>query len=203
MMNSGYQVSSKNQSTHGETMSDKITNIDKQAPTGASGKDSMQEQLPKGDAMERFVRVFEASIRRWELVIYPAMLGFVVLASYGFFLIYTLSKDISIMAAGMDPELGKNLSQISESVIYLSENMRTMTRRVYHMSESVETMTGRMETLEYLEPMLTNMHGMNLSMESMDQNMRTMNLSIDAMRYHMDDMSHSMQSMDGLNNIMP
>ena len=34
--------------------------------------------------------------------------------------------------------MGKHLSHISESVIYLSENVRTMTRRVYHMSESVE-----------------------------------------------------------------
>jgi len=153
--------------------------------------------------MDRFVRVFEASVRRWELVIYPAMLGFVVLASYGFFLIYTLSKDISTMAQGMDPELGKHLSHISESVIYLSENMRTMTRRVYHMSESVETMAGRMETLEYLEPMLANMQGMNLSMEAMSQNMHTMNISIDGMRYDMGDMSHSLQPMDRMNNILP
>ena len=184
-------------------MSDKIINTDKRTVTATPGKDSKREPLPEGDAMARFVRVFEASVRRWEIVIYPAMLGFVVLASYGFFLIYTLSKDISVMAKGMDPELGKNLSQISESVIYLSENMRTMTRRVYHMSESVETMADRMEALEYLEPMLDNMRGMNLSMEGMDYNMRTMNLSIDAMRHEMDDMNHSMQSMDRINDIMP
>jgi len=183
-------------------MSDKITNLDKQTSAGSAGKDFTRELFPKGNAMDRFVNVFEASVRRWEMVIYPAMLGFVVLAGYGFFLIYTLSKDISTMAQGMDPELGKNLSQISESVIYLSENMRTMTRRVYHMSESVETMSGRMEALEYLEPMLTNMHDMNLSMEGMNQNMHTMNLNIDAMRYDMDDMRHSMQSMDRMNNFM-
>lgn len=196
-------MSSKNQPPDDETMSDNITNTDKQTVAGTPGKDAIREHLPESDAMDRFVKVFEASVRRWEMVIYPAMLGFVVLASYGFFLIYTLSKDISMMAAGMDPQLGKNLSQISESVIYLSENMRTMTRRVYHMSESVETMAGRMEALEHLEPMLTNMRGMNLSMEGMDRNMRTMNLSIDAMRYDMDDMNYSMQSMDRMNDIMP
>jgi hypothetical protein len=173
-----------------------------QAAAGAAGKDSTRELFPEGDAMDRFVSVFEASARRWELVIYPAMLAFVVLAGYGFFLIYTLSKDISTMAQGMDPELGKHLGHISESVIYLSENMRTMTRRVYHMSESVEIMSDRMEALEYLEPMLTNMHGMNLSMEGMNQDMLTMNLNIDAMRYDMSDMNHSMQPMDRMNDIM-
>ena len=184
-------------------MTEKITNSDKQGSAEAAGKDSPRELFPEGDAMDRFVRVFEASARRWELVVYPAMLAFVVLAAYGFFLIYTLSKDIHTLASGMDPDMAKNLSHISESVIYLSENVRTMTRRVYHMSESVETMADRMEALEYLEPMLTNMHGMNLSMESMNQNMHTMNLNIDAMRYDMGDMSHSMKPMKRMNNFMP
>ena len=61
-------------------MSDKITNVDKQASAGAAGKDSTRELFPEGNAMDRFVSVFEASARRWELVIYPAMLAFVVLA---------------------------------------------------------------------------------------------------------------------------
>ena len=153
--------------------------------------------------MDRFVRVFEASARRWELIVYPAMLAFVVLAAYGFFLIYTLSKDINTLAKGMDPDMGEHLSHISESVIYLSENVRTMTRRVYHMSESVETMADRMTALEHLEPMLVNMHGMNLSMEGMNQNMRTMTLTGDAIRYEMGDMSNSMRPMGRMNSIMP
>ena len=58
--------------------------------------------------MDRFVRSFEKSARRWELIIYPAMLAFVILAAYGFFLIYTLSKDVHFLASSMDPELGKH-----------------------------------------------------------------------------------------------
>jgi hypothetical protein len=174
-----------------------------QAAAGAPGKDSTRELFPEGDAMDRFVSVFESSARRWELVIYPAMLAFVVLAGYGFFLIYTLSKDISTLAQGMDPEMGKHLSHISESVIYLSENVRTMTRRVYSMSESVETMADRMESLEYMEPMLASMTGMNRSMESMNHHMGAMNVSIDSMRYEMGDMSHSMRPMGRMNSIMP
>ena len=184
-------------------MSEKITNIDKQDAAKPAGKGSPRELFPEGDAMDRFVRVFETSARRWELVIYPAMMAFVVLAGYGFFLIYTLSKDIHTLASGMDPEMAKNLSHISESVIYLSENVRTMTRRVYHMSESVETMADRMTALEFLEPMLGNMHSMSTSMEGMNRNMGTMTLSMDAMRYDMGDMSHSMRPMGRMNSIMP
>ena len=180
-------------------MNDKIINMDKQA----SGNTTSSEGFPEGDSMDRFVRVFEASARRWELIVYPAMLAFVVLAAYGFFLIYTLSKDINTLAKGMDPNMGEHLSHISESVIYLSENVRTMTRRVYHMSESVETMADRMTALEHLEPMLNNMHGMNLSMESMNQNMRLMTITGDAIRYEMGDMSNSMKPMGRMNSIMP
>jgi uncharacterized protein YoxC len=174
-----------------------------QDTAGDAGKDSSRELFPEGDAMDRFVRVFETSARRWELIIYPAMLAFVVLAGYGFFLIYTLSKDINTMAQGMDPDMGKHLSHISESVIYLSENVRTMTRRVYHMSESVETMADRMVSLQHLEPMLNNMQGMNRSMDAMNQNISSMNTSMDAMRYDMGDMSHSMRPMGEMNSFMP
>ena len=65
-------------------MTEKITNIDKQSGNPAD-KDAPREMFPEGDSMDRFVRVFETSARRWELVIYPAMLAFVVLAAYGFF----------------------------------------------------------------------------------------------------------------------
>jgi hypothetical protein len=156
-----------------------------------------------GDAMDRFVAAFESSARRWELIVYPAMLAFVVLAAYGFFLIYTLSKDIHILAQGMDPDMGKNLSHISESVIYLSENIRTMTRRVHNMSESVEHMSTKMDALDHLEPMLVNIRGMNASMAAITQNMQVMNLTGDAMRYEMGNMGESMRPLNFMNNFSP
>ena len=162
---------------------------------------AMQQNM--ASCMDKFATTFEASARRWELVVYPAMLAFVVLAAYGFFLIYTLSKDISTLAKGMDPDMGKHLGNISESVIYLSENVRTMTRRVYHMSESVEDMADRMVSLEHLEPMLINMHGMNTSMNGMNQQMRHMSLTGDAIRYEMGNMGNSMRPMGKMNNFMP
>ena len=180
-------------------MSDKIITMDKQGTSDKAASSGFQE----GESMDRFVRVFEASARRWELIVYPAMLAFVVLAAYGFFLIYTLSKDINTLARGMDPEMGKHLSHISESVIYLSENVRTMTRRVYHMSESVEDMAGKMTALEHLEPMLVNMHGMNTSMSGMNQQMRHMNVTGDVMRYEMGTMGESMRPLNFMNNFVP
>ncbi len=175
-------------------MSDKVVSIDDK---------KNKDIVIKGDAMERFANVFEASARRWELIIYPAMLAFVVLAAYGFFLIYTLSKDIHSLALGMDPNMGKNLSNISESVVYLSENIRTMTRRVHNMSESVEYMSKKMDSLEHLEPMLVNMRGMNSSMAGMNYNMQIMTVTGEGMRHEVGRMGESMRPLNFMNNFVP
>ncbi|MBT8121632.1 MAG: DUF948 domain-containing protein [Gammaproteobacteria bacterium] len=178
-------------------MSDKVIRMDKQE--ASKNKDIVIE----GDAMARFANAFEASARRWELIIYPTMLAFVVLAAYGFFLIYTLSKDINTLARGMDPEMGKHLSHISESVIYLSENIRTMTRRVHDMSVSVDDMASKMDELDHLEPMLVNMQGMNASMAGMNRHMQNMTLTGDAMRGEMGRMGNSMRPLNFMNNFVP
>jgi len=183
-------------------MSEKITNIDKQSGSQAD-KNAPHATSHEGDPMDRFVRVFAASARRWELIVYPAMLVLVVLMAYGFFLIYSLSKDINTLARGMDPEMGKHLSNISESVIYLSENVRTMTRRVYHMSESVEDISESMGSLDYLQPMLVNMNGMNDSMVGMNQQMNTMNLTGAAIHYEVGSMSNSIRPLGRMNSFMP
>jgi uncharacterized protein YoxC len=157
----------------------------------------------EGDAMDRFVRTFEATARRWELVVYPAMLAFVILAAYGFFLIYTLSKDIHTLALGMDPEMARNLGNMADSVVYLSENIRTMTRRVDTMTGHIEDISEKMDALDTLEPMLVNMRGMNVSMGSMDQSVRVITASTDAMRYEVGRMGNSMRPMGVMSDFMP
>ncbi|MDH3899581.1 MAG: hypothetical protein OEU51_00880 [Gammaproteobacteria bacterium] len=172
-------------------------------PEDDKGKITTAESPFEGDAMDRFVKSFEASARRWELVVYPAMVSFVILAAYGFFLIYSLSKDIHTLAQGMDPQMAKNLGNISDSVVYLSENIRTMTRRVDKMTTFVEDISGKMDSLENLEPMLVNMRGMNSSMGGMDNSVRTMSMTSDAMRYEMGKMGHSMRPMNFMGDFMP
>ena len=179
-------------------MKDEITKVDPQAP------DAEADDMPfKGEAMDRFVRVFEASARRWELIVYPAMLAFVVLAAYGFFLIYTLSKDIHTLALGMDPNMAKNLSNMSDSVIILSENVRTMTRRIYKMSDTMEDISGKMDPIGNLDPMLVHMRGMNGSMESMNHSMGLMTVTTDQMRHEVGGMGQSMRPMNFMNNFVP
>jgi hypothetical protein len=147
-------------------MVDKTTTTDKSATTSESAK-GRESIVLDGDAMERFVRIFEASAKRWELVVYPTLLAFAILAAYGFFLIYSLSRDIHHLATVMDPNMGPHLADISASVAYLSENVRTMTRRVDKMSNTLVDMSEKMDSLDTLDPMLVHMRGMDASMHNM------------------------------------
>ena len=158
----------------------------------------------QGDALDRFVTVFESSARRWELVVYPALLAFVILAAYGFFLIYTLSKDMHLLASGMDPNMARNLSNMSDSVTYLSENVRTMTRRIDKISGTMEGMaltleddSGKMDTQDTLDPKLVYKRGI-------DSSMRTMTAEMGGMRYEVTGMGRNItRPMSIMNKFMP
>jgi hypothetical protein len=170
---------------------------DQESDEAREGQTRKDELVLNNDSMDRFVKVFEASARRWELVIYPTMLAFVILAAYGFFLIYTLSRDIHTVAIGMDPEMGEHLTHISDSVAYLSENVRTMTRRMDRMTNSIDDISVKMNALETLDPMLVSMRGM-------DSSMRTMTITGDQMRNEMTYMGRNIgRPLSKMNNFFP
>jgi len=170
---------------------------DQESDGAREGQTRKDELVLNNDSMDRFVKVFEASARRWELVIYPTMLAFVILAAYGFFLIYTLSRDIHTVAIGMDPEMGEHLTHISDSVAYLSENVRTMTRRMDRMTNSIDDISVKMNAIENLDPMLVSMRGM-------DASMRNMTITGDQMRNEMTYMGRNIgRPLSKMNSFFP
>ena len=170
---------------------------DQESDGARDGQTRKDELVLNNDSMDRFVKVFEASARRWELVIYPTMLAFVILAAYGFFLIYTLSRDIHTVAIGMDPQMGEHLTHISDSVAYLSENVRTMTRRMDRMTNSIDDISVKMNAMENLDPMLVSMRGM-------DASMRNMTITGDQMRNEMSYMGRNIgRPLSKMNSFFP
>ena len=109
------------------------------------------------ECMGRLADSFEASARRWELIVYPSLVAFILLASYGFYLIYNLTHDIADVSKSvreMTAVVTKDLDQISykmsdiaSSTAYMrpmSEDMRAMTRSVNEMNTSVSHMQYNM-----------------------------------------------------------
>ncbi|MGF1613578.1 MAG: hypothetical protein ACFCVA_06585 [Gammaproteobacteria bacterium] len=168
--------------------------------------------LAGGDAaaLERFARSFEASARRWELVVYPSLFAFIILAAYGFFLIFSLTQDMHTMAVAMDPRMDDNMDKMATSVVQLAESVESMTTRIHEMADNIRTMdttVARMsghiavmegnvgdmsEKMDTLKPMLVNMSEMNKTIADLNLSVTAMNQAVHAMTVNTTTMSRDM-----------
>ena len=55
--------------------------------------------------MDRLSLAFETSARRWELIVYPTLFAFIILAAYGFYLIFSLARDVHYLAMTVDSNM--------------------------------------------------------------------------------------------------
>ena len=149
------------------------------------------------ESMERFFKTFERSAKRWEFVVYPALFAFIVLAGYGFFLIYSLTSDMHRISQKVDPRMGENLAAMSRNMNAMSGNLSIMTKEVASMAERVHHMADKMESLDNIAPMLTQM-------EKLDQSIRSMAVNTHMMRHDMGSMSQNVsRPMSMMNTFMP
>ena len=142
-----------------------------------------EEELPKSMAacLDNFSRTFEASAKRWELVVYPSLLAFIVLAAYGFFLIYTLTGDVSRLARSMESVV-VSMEGVVSTMTTVSGNVATMSNNLTSIADDVgegsETMATINETMHVMTvPMYQIRHdmaGMNHNMHKVAQPMRLM-----------------------------
>lgn len=116
---------------------------------------SMEECM--GKSMETLSSAFQASARRWEMIVYPSLFAFILLAGYGFYLIYSLTQDAHQMA--------KNMQDISNNMVVISERMI-----------AVSQTTDRQAVA--MQEMVVNMRGMNGSMNQMRQDISVMNYNV-------------------------
>ncbi len=141
-------------------------------------------------SLERLYQTFSASARRWELIVYPSLFMFVILAAYGFYLIYSLTKDAHVMAEQM-VTITSNMSNISRGMLTVSGEMGTVATEMRAMNTEVATASAS------TEQMVANMQAMNGSMAAMTG-------SIDHMRYSMAVMNNSVsRPMSFMNSFMP
>jgi len=121
----------------------------------STDRKSMEECM--GRSMETLSKAFTASARRWEMIVYPSLFAFILLAGYGFYLIYSLTQDAHHMA--------KNMQDISANMVIISQRMATV-------SDNTDKQAASMRE------MVVGMHNMNVSMNQMRQDMSVMNYNV-------------------------
>ena len=130
--------------------------------TDSDTPESMEECM--GRSLETLSNAFTASAKRWEMIVYPALFAFILLAAYGFFLIFSLTKDVSKVAHHMGA-ITQHMEKVSTTMDIVSKNMIVMTQTVDAQSASMHEMA-------------LNMRGMNMSMSQMRYDISVMNNSI-------------------------
>jgi uncharacterized phage infection (PIP) family protein YhgE len=146
----------------------------------------IQSEITKGEAasqdmatcMDKFARSFEASARRWELVVYPSLLAFIILAAYGFYLIYTLTSDVTRLAQSMETvvismsDVAANMNSVSGNVAHISGNLSTIATDVGSGSNSMEDLLVKMEHINTSVGVMTvPMYDIRNSMGNMNNTM--------------------------------
>jgi uncharacterized protein YoxC len=145
-----------------------------------------EEDLPKSMAacLDNFSRTFEASARRWELVVYPSLLAFIVLAAYGFFLIYTLTGDVSRLARSMESVV-VSMDGVVSTMTTVSGNVADMSSNLTSIADDVD------EGAETMHEIRDTMHVMTVPMYQIRHDMAGMN-------HHMHKVAQPMRMMGGI-----
>lgn len=143
-----------------------------------------------------FAKQFQRSARRWELMAYPAMVVFGLLAISGFWLIYSLTKDMNRMSDAIDPNMGPNLSEMSKNIAELDVTIRVMSTHIASMAEDVDSMNASIKSMNAsIRSMNAEVGNMSTKLNTMEPllfNMAEMNASIKQMTYTTGVMSHDM-----------
>ena len=165
--------------------------------------------------MDRFARIFEASARRWELIVYPALFMFIILAAYGFYLVFSLTEDMHTLAKNVDANMAENMRSMSANLNLLSRNVALMSDRVSEMSlnmESIDENTTVMNDymadissqMNTLTPILANMEVMTRSIQNMDGTIRVITANTGIMSRDMSIMNQNVSRPMGVfNSFMP
>ena len=123
------------------------------------------------DPLERLANTFDSSARRWEMVVYPSLFAFILLAGYGFFLIYRLTHDIAILS-----------QSVTHMAVIVSDAMPRMSKNINNMTTEIGSMSGQMNSLtpmsKNIQSMTHNIGNMNRSVYGMQRDMHGMNRTV-------------------------
>jgi methyl-accepting chemotaxis protein len=168
----------------------------------------LEGQLASLDALERFAKTFEASARRWELVVYPSLFAFVILAAYGFFLVFSLANDVAVLARSVDTQMGENMASMSSNIKNLALNIDHMAENINTMALNLGTMTKDVHTLSTevgsIAADTKQMKPINDQITSLGQSVHLIAIAVPHMQRDMSIMNQSIsRPLSFMNNFMP
>ncbi len=132
--------------------------------------------------LEEFERKADSSTKRLQLLVYPAMVAFVILSAFGFYLIYSLTSDVNRMAdtiAHMSGSIDSNMDSISDTMQHMSGKMDGLNESTKSMSGNIGSMTENTdEMVKSIGGLRSATYDMAASTNNMQRDMWSLNKNI-------------------------
>lgn len=147
----------------------------------AKDKPATEENMQEKIAL--LSEVMTKGIRRWEKVIYPMMVGFILLAAYGFYLIVNLTED---------------MHKITENMAVMSQAVVSMDRTISVQLVSID------DKMQHIVNMSTYLQQMNDTLRNMNQSVYYMANTTGQMNSHISELNNNIsQPLESFNTMMP
>lgn len=95
-----------------------------------------------------------AALRVLRLIVYAGMAGFILLAAYGFFLVFQLTRDVHAMVGQAEimteqmQAMTRGVANLNHNVTVMSEDMGRMTAAIGAMDANMAQMTATVTLME-------------------------------------------------------
>ncbi len=119
-----------------------------------------------------FYTLIKSASRRWEMIIYPAILGLFIMSGVFFSVLFMII--MNIQDAVEEAQIGNQMNQVARNMAGLTDNIRIITVQMAKMQKSLVSMDSKMSDIKYMRVMSKEIAQMNNNMAYMNQNMGQM-----------------------------
>jgi len=122
--------------------------------------------------LQEFEKKADATTKRMQMVVYPAMVAFFILAAFGFYLIFSLTSDVRRMAdtfVDMSGSIEKNMDTIAGTMGHMSGTMDDLSNSTSGMTSDIGKMTN---TTSQMSDAITGMKPAIYDMAASTNNMQ-------------------------------
>lgn len=178
-------------------------------------KHSVNFHLETEKNIGEMAKAMTQGIKKWERVLYPMMVAFIILAAYGFYLIVSITKDMH--------HVSQNMSTISENMMQMTANVAKLTNQVNQRMESIDnTMQnmhssmnqlnnhvknmdqGFLEATQAMQRIDTTLTNMNNTLNGIHQSVYFMGYSANNMSANLSELNGSISTpMNSINSMLP
>lgn len=120
--------------------------------------------------------------RTLQMLVYPSLVAFVILAAYGFYLVQSLTTDVhrlTLTISSMNQSMQGNMNNIAASMTNLSGQIDKMVDSTHHMSANIQGMSQNIASMSNdMSQMNSSTQNMAVSTYNMQRDMWSMNRNI-------------------------